>query len=789
MTKKLITWPMLRTLGLYIGACWVAVEFADWLVGRYNLPDRVVDLTLIGLLSFTPTVALLARNHGEPGHQEWTITDKLAIPINALLSTALIGTLFFGQPFKGADASPLALETRTVTDPTGETMTRPVVTQALSQGITLFFFDNATGDESLDWMQYGANIALYADLIQHPYVKAWSPFVGMEAYGMFQLRKAGFDDGLKVPVALKRTIADKGLMEYFVGGRIEVNAAGDSKELVALLYDTASSRVLAEMRQDIGPEGGRLFAAIDAVTAEMFASLNLPGGEEVFVDLPTSDRLTNSLAAFESHTNGITAQLLDSDRDRAIRLWQQAVQEDPTFAVAHLTMGRALFEGGMMLDGGMAMQTALRHDYKLNDRERFVAKGMNYVFRGDREKELATYETWAELHPNDPMAYIYLGSAHLYGQNDPGNALTSYESAIDLDPRETWLLAKIAYLHELGGNREAAVEYYTRYVEAAPDDPGPLSSLGNLHRREGDLARARAFFERAVIVARGMVDPTLNLAELDLREGRYDAALARLDEASQIAATPRQHAAVLRQRIAYLGQRGQETEVVAKLPDLADQATQFLAPIDVIMGVWVEHVEHYVLAGQVEEAVEMLRKHEAQLQPPLNTLLDVGYLKVAVAMGDPQTAQLHGDAAGELLETLGLDHMRAYVGYYTGRVLSLLGRPDEAITELEKARTAYLASIQRIQDENLEFEIVTRLADVYLEQGRLDDARSNFEFVLTRYPANVEANLGMAKLLQREGDGAAAAPYLAAVNSALAQADTDHPLLLAARTVEASLDI
>lgn len=773
-----------------MGACWVAVEFADWLVGRYNLPDRVVDLTLIGLLSFTPTVALLARNHGEPGHQEWTLTEKLAIPANGLLSIALIGTLFFGQPFNGAQEAPTQVfETRTVTDPSGETMTRPVVSQALSQGITLFFFDNDTGDERLDWMQYGATIALYADLTQHPYVKAWTPFVGMEAYGMFQLRKAGFDDGLDVPVALKRTIADKGLMEYFVGGRLEPNEAGDSTDLVALLYDTASSRVVRKMRQDIGADGAGLFAAIDAVTAQMFSSLNLPEGEEVFVDLPTADRLTNSLSAFEKHTNGVTAQMLDSDRDRALALWQQAVLEDPSFAVSHLTMGRTLFESGMMLDGGMAMQTALRHDYKLNDRERFVAKGMNYVFRGDRDKELATYETWTELHPNDPVAYMYLGSAYLYGQNDPTNALQSYESAIDLDPRETWLLAKIAYLHELGGNREAAIEYYTRYAEVAPDDPGPLNSLGNLHRREGDLARARAFFERAVIVARGMVDPTLNLAELDLREGRYDAALARLDEAAQIAATPRQHAAVLRQRIAYLGQRGQEDAVLAALPELAEQATQFMAPIDVIMGVWVEYVDHYVMAGQVEEAVEMLRGHEAQLQPPLNTLLDVGYLKVAVAMGDPQAATIHGEAAGELLDTLGIDHMKAYVGYYSGRVLALRGEPDEAIAELEQARATYLASIQRIQDESLEFEIATQLADFYMAQGRLADARSNFEFVLARYPANVEANLGMAKLLQREGEDAAAAPYLSAVNTALAEADTDHPLLLATRTVEASLDI
>ncbi len=778
---------MLRTLGLYMGACWVAVEFADWLVGRYALPDRVVDLTLIGLLSFTPTVALLARNHGEPGHQPFTMTEKVFVPANALLSALLLGALLYGGG--GAPASPAVLETRTVTDPSGETMTRPVVSQALSRGITLFFFDNDTGEEQLDWLQYGASIALYADLTQHPYVKAWTPFAGMEAYGMFQLRKAGYDDGLGVPVALKRTIADKGLMEYFVDGRLERNEAGDSIDLVAQLYETASSRLVSELRRDIGADGARVFAAVDQVTTELFGSLDLPEDEEVFADLPAADRLTNSLTAFETYTNAATAQLLDSDRDRAISLWQAAVEDDPSFAAAHLAMGKALFEKGMMLEGGLATQTALRHDYKLSDRERFVAKGMNYVFRGDREKELATYQTWTELHPNDPMAYAYLGSAHLYGQNDPSNALQAFEQAVDLDPRETWLLAKIAYLHEVKGNREAAIEYYTRFAEVAPDEPGPLTSLGNLHRREGDLTRARAFFERAVIVARGLVDPTLNLADLDLREGRYNAALERLDDADQIATTPRQYAAVLRKRIAYHAQRGQEAQVLELLPKLAAQSEQFLSPIDVIMGVWVEHVDHYVLAGQVEEGITMLRKHEAQMKPPLNTLLDVGYLKVSVAMGDPQAATIHGEAATELLDTLGLDHMRAYVAYYAGRVYGLRGELDTATSELERARSLYLESIQRIDDEPLELEIVTQLADYYFELDRLEEARSGFEFVLARYPAHVPANLGMARLLERQGDDAAAAPFLAQASLALAEADADHPFLLVARNVEASLDI
>ncbi|MEO0974340.1 MAG: hypothetical protein AAFX85_14715, partial [Pseudomonadota bacterium] len=423
MTRKLITWPLLRTLGLYVGACWVAVEFADWLVGRYSLPDRVVDFTLIGLLSFLPTVALLARNHGEPGHQQWTRTEKIFVPANVVLTATVLGALLLSGPGSTRPEDAIPVRTVTVTEPSGEALTRPLVPAALSRGLTMFFFDNDTGDDALDWMQYGVTIALHADVSQNPFIKPWSPLVGWESYGMFKLRKAGFDEGLDVPVALKRTIAADGLMEYFVGGRLERASDGESIELVTVLYDTSSSRVVRELRTDAGPAGVHLLNAIDTITTELTASLDLPDNEGSVVDLPAADRLTNSLEAFELHTHGAVAKLIDSDRDAAVEFWREAVTADPSFALAHLAMGQSLFESGLMMDGGLAIQSALRHDYKLDDRERFIAKGMNYVFRGDRDKEAATYATWTELKPNDPMAFIYLASSQLYGQNDVSGAL------------------------------------------------------------------------------------------------------------------------------------------------------------------------------------------------------------------------------------------------------------------------------------------------------------------------------------------------------------------------------
>lgn len=782
VSQKLITWPLLRTVGLYLGACWVAVEFADWIVGRYSLPDRVVDLTLIGLLSFTPTVALLGWVHGEAGHQRIRPVEKIAVPTNVVLSAALLTGLILARP-----APTAAVEMMTITAPDGESMTRPVVKQELSRGLTLFFVDNATGDERYDWLQYGVTLALDADLVQHPFVKVWNPFSRMEPYHMFQLRKAGYDDGLDVPVALERTIAADGRMEYFVDGSLEVGESADQLDVIVRLRDTATTRVVREIRRSAGVGGADLFDAVDDITRELLEAVKVPAGYEGATDLPVSNRLTDSLAVFEQHVRAVTAQMVTNDRPRAHGLWRQALAQDPSFAVAQILFGRSLFESGQVVEGGVALQTALRHEYKLVDRERFVARGLNYLFRGDRDSELATYETWAELAPQDPQPFIYLANAQLYARSDVDAALTAFERVIELDPREQWVLMKIASLHEVKGNREAAIEYYTRYHDAHPDDAAPLTKLGALHRREGDLDRAARFFDRAAIVANGLVDPTLSLADLAIRQGRYEQALAFLDRADTIAASPRQRAAVLRGRMQYHAHRGQEAQYLALLPTYATLYEQFSSPVDVLMGVWIDSIEHYARAGRIDDGVAELRRQEMNLQPPLNALVDIGYLILSLEIGDTETAARHGANVEAMMETLGLEYMRAYRNYYAGRVSAMEGDLDEAITLTESARRLFTESPEGLYNEAQALQITLQLASYYDRAGQANRARQALEYVLVRYPTHVEANLAMAQLLQRTGDTEGAGDHLDTAMTALAPADPEHPLRLAARELDSTL--
>jgi tetratricopeptide (TPR) repeat protein len=779
LSQQLFNWPVLRTLGLYLGGCWVAVEFADWLVSRYELPPRVVDIALIGLLSFTPAVALLAYYHAAPGRQRFRMVEKIGVPINAVISLAVVISLLI----RSGEPTP-EIESVTVTVPSGEAITRPLVQASTVQGVSVFFFDNETGNEALDWLQYAATIGLSADLRQHPFVEVWTPYAGMESYGMFQLRKAGYDDGLEVPIALMRNIASQGGMEHFVTGTLQP-AAEDGFVLAASLYTTATAQRVADVRLPANTDRSFL-AAIDRVTEEVLAALDLPAAA-ADTNLPVVDRLTESIDALAAHTRALNARIVDGDNDQAIVHWQQAIATDPSFAVAHFGLGRALFDSGRMVEAGSSLQQALRHDYKLVDHERFITKGLNYTFQGQRDKELATYQAWTELRPQDPLAFSYLASAYLFAANDAVNARIAYERVYELDPRQDWVLAKIAYLHELTDNREAAIEYYTRSLDARPDAIEPLIKLGHLYRREGDLERARELFERAAIVASGLVDPSLELADLNLREGRYEAALARLDEAERIATAPRQRAAVLRGRIAYHAARGQQEAVLSLLPELARWSEQFLSPIDVMMSVWVDNIRHFAMTGRTDEAVRILRDFENRMQPPLNALVDVGYLRLSLALGDAEAAMSHGETVEALMETLSLDYLSYWVAYSRGLIYGLQDDPTTAIEQLEQSIRLYDTSVTSLTEEADRWQIMTDLAEFYRATDRTEQARQQWEAILDVFPSHAVANLGLARLARDRNDTAAAARHLATVNAALQDADENYPLRLAAIDLDASL--
>ena len=52
---------------IYGAGCWTIVQILEWIIGRYLISPHLTDLCLVAMVSFIPSIALIAYFHGTPG--------------------------------------------------------------------------------------------------------------------------------------------------------------------------------------------------------------------------------------------------------------------------------------------------------------------------------------------------------------------------------------------------------------------------------------------------------------------------------------------------------------------------------------------------------------------------------------------------------------------------------------------------------------------------------------------------------------------------------------------------
>jgi predicted Zn-dependent protease len=133
--------------------------------------------------------------------------------------------------------------------------------------------------------------------------------------------------------------------------------------------------------------------------------------------------------------------MLNMDVVAAAPLFQRAIELDPFFAMAHLSLGLTYLNTG---ENSLA-QESIRKAYQLRERvsqwERFAIESRYYyAVVGDLRKARQTYELWAQAYPRDTIPISVLSTIDTQlGQYE--KALAEVQEEISLDPARP-----IAYL-------------------------------------------------------------------------------------------------------------------------------------------------------------------------------------------------------------------------------------------------------------------------------------------------------------------------------------------------------
>lgn len=123
----------------------------------------------------------------------------------------------------------------------------------------------------------------------------------------------------------------------------------------------------------------------------------------------------------------------------------------------------------------------------------------------------------------------------MIARGDYAHAITEFEQAYELDPRSEHLY-NLAVAYQNDAQRDKAIEYYHRYLAAAPDGKLAADAERYLYKLEAEAAAERAEQDRAAATA-ALADATAARAEASALRAELAAANQRADRAEQAART------------------------------------------------------------------------------------------------------------------------------------------------------------------------------------------------------------------------------------------------------------
>jgi len=746
MLKDLIARRVPHILGVYLAAGWGALEFTDYVVDRYTLSPHLADFVLMLWALMLPTVVILAYLHGRPGRDEWTRIEKVGIPINVALALAVLYLSFSGKELGSATRSV------TVRDETGATVQREVPKSEFRKRIALFYLDNESGDTALNWLQYGLVFALYNDLRQ-------DEFISVQFAPDFRerLRATEHGDGLDVPLTLKRDIAERQHLEYFLAG--ELRAGDGGLAVTTRLYETERGKLL----QQRSVSGTNPLALVDRISVQLKHDLEIPDSHiEEVQDLPAAELLTSSEEAFRSLIEGVEALTVTDDWAGAVRALERAVEIDPSFATAYAVLFSAYLITNDSEAAAAAAKRALELGYKLPERSLFSLRADYFhLVEQDVERAVAVASMYTELFPDDIEAHEQLAGFYEL-LLDYSRAIREHRRILELDPGRSEQIQSIAALFEQKGELDSALVQYRLYAQLHPNDYRAFTAIGDLYARRGEHERAREQYERASLLDPANADVLLDLARNDYNLGNFESAAEHYERALDAASSSEQRTRALGAMRTFSERRGRMRRVLQLTDSLLDEMRANQPPLALLLA-QLNSIDEYVRAGRTDQARATLTSLENELQPPLDLLLPFGYAQLSDELGQPDELESALSDLEPAIERLGFEGLRTFQAYARGRVLELQGDCEQAVIAFQRA-----AEVDPTNTFHLDMGRCQR------EAGDLAASRATLAEGLRVHPFNPRMRVEMAKTLMAAGEPEEARAELETALRVWEDADDDY---------------
>jgi tetratricopeptide (TPR) repeat protein/tRNA A-37 threonylcarbamoyl transferase component Bud32 len=498
---------------------------------------------------------------------------------------------------------------------------------------------------------------------------------------------------------------------------------GSSYVIALGVHDCQSGAAIAQEQTQADTKEGVLKAVGGAVTAlrkhlgESLASVQKN-------DVP-AEATTASLEALQAYGLGVKTRVTKGD-EASIPFFQQALERDPTFALAHAKLGVVFANLGRRDDAKRETQRAYELRDKVSEYERlYINWSYSARVEVDDAKQKQALEVLTTTYPRDFAGRNNFG-AYYMGKGQFEDALAQFVAAHEIGPGEPLPMSNAAYSLFFLGRHDEAMKMAEQSLAVRPDRGLATARwvYAHIHRDAGETA-ARELATK-LGSPDGILQVTQAMALWDGRMADFGTAQRQLIEMSRAAKKP--------DSVAALEQAELITRAIVMGGASLDALRQAIGSPTASRSTVAQGALMLAVKGDLSAVRREVARLEREPQPPTGP--------------------------SDQLVT-----MRAYVQAADGRVdEAIAGLQGTLSTDLRRAATYFT------------------LAQIQERAGRIDDAVASYRRVVAAAPAlgmNMTvpiARLALARLLTGKGDAAGARVQFDELARQWAHADPDFTL-------------
>jgi len=353
--------------------------------------------------------------------------------------------------------------------------------------IAVLYFENNTGDQSLEHWRKALADLLTTDLLQSKYLRV---LTGDMLSSL--LSELGQVEARHFSSTVIEKLSDKAGLDFVVRGSYA--KSGSAIRIDAVLQKTSTGEAIAAERVEAASEA-QIFPVVDELTRRIKKSLPLTATElATDIDNELGKITTSSPAAYRLFSEGIRANWR-GDYDQSLQLLREAVAIDPLFASAYRVMGNVLGRLGLPSQAKINMEKAAELSDRTSDRERLLILGDFYRSSSDKtyDKAIEAYGELLRLYPDDHIVNTNLGIVY-FDLEEWDKALERFGVGYKTWTRYQYLSATYMAL----GQHDKLPEVLSEYLSSSPNSGLPHYLLAQTYLCQGKLDQASVEIDEAL---------------------------------------------------------------------------------------------------------------------------------------------------------------------------------------------------------------------------------------------------------------------------------------------------